>query len=252
MRRQLRTITIAATAMLITVGWASAAAAAGPPFELSMKRDRLVGGSRGTLVFAMDRIEYRTTDTDDARRWAYDQVNQLQILSPTRIVVRTYEDRGLLRLGADRTFDFTVIDSTVGPALVRFLLDRVSRPVVTAVMPPLSGERLFSALVKHHRQGRGSEGVLVMYDTQLVYLTEEEEDSRYWRFTDIFSVLRLDRYRLQITVYEGGGGSTRAFVFELKSDLPDGYYDALWARVNPPALERMPPSTAGLPALAGS
>lgn len=252
MRRQLRTITIAATAMLITVGGASAAAAAGPPFELSVKRDRLVGGSRGTLVFAMDRIEYRTTDTDDARRWAYDQVNQLQILSPTRIVVRTYEDRGLLRLGADRTFDFTVIDSTVGPALVRFLLDRVSRPVVTAVMPPLSGERLFSVLVKHHRQGRGAEGVLVMFDTQLVYLTEEEEDSRYWRFTDIFSVLRLDRYRLQIAVYEGGGGGTRTFVFELKSDLPDGFYDALWARVNPPALERMPPSTAGLPALAGS
>lgn len=252
MRRQLRAITIAATATVITLAWTSAAAAAGPPFELSVKRDRLVGGSRGTLVFAMDRIEYRTTDTDDARRWAYDQVNQLQILSPTRIVVRTYEDRGLLRLGADRTFDFTVIDSTVGPALVRFLLDRVSRPVVTAVMPPLSGERLFGALVKHHRQGRGAEGVLVMYDTQLVYLTEEEEDSRYWRFTDIFSVLRLDRYRLQITVYEGGGGSTRTFVFELKSDLPDGFYDALWARVNPPALERTPPSTAGLPALAGS
>ena len=252
MRRQLRTITIAATVMLITLAWAAAAAAADPPFELPVKRDRLVGGSRGTLVFAMDRIEYLTTDKDDARRWAYDQVNQLQILSPTRIVVRTYEDRGLLRLGADRTFDFTVIDSTVGPALVRFLLDRVSRPVVTAVMPPLSGERLFSVLVKHHRQGRGAEGVLVMYDTQLVYLTEEEEDSRYWRFRDVFSVLRLDRYRLQVTVYEGGGGSTRTFVFELKSDLPDGFYDALWARVNPPALERMPPSTAGLPVLAGS
>ena len=250
MPRLLTVTTIAATAIILVA--ASRASAAGPPFELSVKRDRLFGGSRGTLVLAMDRIEYRTTDKEDARRWAYDEVKQLQILSPTRIVVRTYEDRGVLKLGADRTVDFTVIDGTVSPDLVRFLLDRETRPVVTAVMPPLTGERLFSVLVKHLRQGRGSEGVLVLYDTQLVYLTEAEEDSRYWRFTDIYSVLRLDRYRLQITVYEGGGGDTRTFAFELKTSLPDGFYDALWARVNPPALELMPPSTAGLPVPAGS
>jgi len=250
MYRLLSIVTIALP--VIILGAASHAAAAGPPFELAVKRDRLVGGSRGTLVFAMDRVEYRTTDKDDARRWEYDAVKQLQILSPTRIVVRTYEDRGALKLGADRTFDFTVIDGTVSPDLVRFLLNRVSRPVVTAVMPPLRGERLSGVLVKHLRQGRGSEGVLVLYDAQLVYLTEAEEDSRYWRFTDIYSVLRLDRYRLQITVYEGGGGGMRTFVFELKSDLPDGFYDALWARVNPPALERMPPSAPGMPVPAGS
>lgn len=235
MRRQLRTIMIAA--MLVTLGWASAAAAAGPPFELPVKRDGLFGGSRGKLVFAMDRIEYQTTDKDDTRRWAYDQVKQLQILSPTQIVVLTYEDQGFLRLGADRKFDFRVIDGAVSAELVRFLLDRVERPIVTAVMPPFRGERLFSTLVKHQRQGRGSEGVLVMYDKQLLYLTEEEDDSRYWRFGDIYSVHKLDRYRLQLTVYEGGSGDTRAFVFELKSDLPEEFYDALWARVNPPGLE---------------
>ena len=229
--------------MLVTLGWASAAAAAGPPFELPVKRDGLFGGSRGTLVFAMDRIEYQTTDKDDARRWAYDQVKQLQILAPTRIVLLTYEDQGLLRLGADRKFDFRVIDGTVSAEFIKFLLDRVGRPIVTAVMPPFRGERLFSALVKHQRQGRGSEGVLIMYDTQLLYLTEEEEDSRYWRFGDIYSVQRLDRYRLQVTVYEGGSGDTRNFVFELKADLPERFYDELWARVNPAALELGRPVT---------
>lgn len=218
------------------VGYASPTVAAGPPFELPVKRDRFLGGSTGTLVFALDRIEYRTADKDDVRRWAYDQVKQVQILAPTRITVLTYEDRGLLKLGADRAFHFTVVESAVSPELVRFLLDHVSQPIVTAVMPPFDGERLFTALVKHQRQGRGSEGVLVMYDTQLLYLTEQEEDSRYWRFKDIYSVLRLDRSRLQVTVYEGGSGHTRTFVFELKADLPDGFYDALWARVNPSSL----------------
>ena len=39
------------------LGGASSAAAAGPPFELSVTRDRLIGGSKGTLVFEWDRVE---------------------------------------------------------------------------------------------------------------------------------------------------------------------------------------------------
>ena len=221
MRRQLFSTVIAA--VFVSLAWGSSAAAAGPPFALLVKRDGLFGGSRGMLVFARNRIEYQTTDKDDARRWAYDQVQQLQILSPTRIVVLTYEDQGFPKLGADRKFDFKVTDGAVSADLVRFLLDRVDRPIVTAVMPPFRGERLFTALVKHQRQGRGTEGVLVMYDKQLLYLTEQEADSRYWRFGDIYSVQKLDRYRLQLTVYEGGSGETRSFVFELKSDQPEDF-----------------------------
>jgi hypothetical protein len=227
-------ITTLAVALVI-LGYASSAAA-GPPFELSVKREKLMGGSKGTLVFSAEAIEYRTTDTDETRRWAYEDVKQVQVLSPTRIAVLTYEDRGLLTLGADRTFDFTVVQDTVSPGLVTFLLERIPQPVVTAVMPEYRGDALSRVRVKHQRQGRGGEGALVLYDRQLVYVTERAEDSRFWRFGDIYSVLRLDRSRLQITVYEGGGGDTRTFVFALKSDLPDGFYDVLWARVNPSRL----------------
>jgi stalled ribosome alternative rescue factor ArfA len=211
MRRHLFT-TVAATAVLLLVQ-AYPAEAAGPPFDLSVKKDRFLGGSKGTLIFTTEGIEYRTTNKDDARRWTYDDVKQLQILSPTRIAVLTYEDQGRLKFGADRTFDFTVVQDT-------------------AVMPQYGGEPLFRARVKHQQQGRGSQGMLAMYDRQLLYVTEQEGEARYWRFSDISSVLQLDRYRLQVTVYEGDSGETRPFVFELKSDLPEGFYDALWARVN--------------------
>ena len=236
MYRQACRTTIAAT--LIILGFVVTAAAAGPPFELSVERDRLVGGSKGTLVFTTDGIEYQTPKKDDARRWSYDDIRQLQILSPSRIAVLTYEDRGVLRLGEDRTFEFTLLQGSVSPELVAFLLGRIDRPVVTAIMPEDAGDPLFRVRVKHQRWGRGSEGTLVLYDRQLVYLTERG-DSRYWRIADIYSVLSLDRYRLQVTAYEGGGGSTRTFVFELKADLPEQFFDALWARVNPPALQRM-------------
>ena len=246
MPRQLRTTTLAV--LLVSLGWVTSAAAAGPPFELSVKRDRLFGGSTGTLAFTVEGIEYQTKNTDDARRWPYDEVKQLQILSPTRIAVLTYEDRGRLRLGADRTFDFTVVQSAVSSELVTFLLERVSRPVVTAVMPQYGGEPLYRVRVKHQRQGRGSDGTLVMYERQLLYVTEQDDDSRFWRFGDIYSVQRLDRYRLQVTVYEGGSGDTRAFVFELKADLSERFFDELWARVNPPALELGRPVTTNLAA----
>jgi hypothetical protein len=245
MRRHL-IATITGVAFIVLVQAYSAAAEAGPPFELSVKRDRLLGGSKGTLIFAEDTIEYRTMDKDDARRWAYDDVKQVQILSPTRIAVLTYEDRGFLRLGADRTFDFKILQNSVSSELATFLLERISRPIVTAVMPRYSGNPIFRVRVKHQRQGRGSEGALVLYEGQLLYLTEKEDDNRYWRFPDIYSVLQLDRYRLQITAYEGGSGETRPFVFELKSDLPEGFYDALWARVNQPALDMAKPDDARL------
>ena len=175
-------------------------------------------------------------------------MKQVQILSPTRIAVLTYEGRGLLRPGADRTCDFKVVQNTVSSELVTFLLERVDRPVVTAVTPRFDGEPLFSVRVKHRRQRRGSEGTLVMYDRQLLYVTDQKDDGRYWRFADIYSVQKLDRFRLQITVYEGGGGDTRLFVFELKSDLPEGFYDALWARVNPAGLEMPRPADSKLAA----
>ncbi|MBI2185496.1 MAG: hypothetical protein HYU37_00060 [Acidobacteria bacterium] len=234
-------ILAAAAALLLP---ALPASADSPPFELAVKRAQRFGGSTGTLVFSVEAVEYRTADKDDARRWSYEAIKQVQILSPTRIRVLTYEDQVGLRLGADRTFDFTIQNGAASPELVTYLLARIDRPVVTAVMPQYGGEPLDRLRVKHQRQGRGSEGTLALYDRQLVYLTEQEEASRYWRFADIDSVLRLDRFRLQITVYEGGG--TRPFVFELKSDLPDGFYDALWARVNPSGLELQSPASRDL------
>jgi hypothetical protein len=228
---------IVITAAVMVLASASWVGSAGRPFELTVKKDQSIGASRGTLRFTEEGVQYDTTETKDARTWAYGDIKQLQVLSPTRIAVLTYEDQGRLRLGADRTFTFDVVKGAVSPELVGFLLSRVERPLVTAVMPPGAGPVLFRLPVKHQRSRRGSEGTLVMREDHLAYLTERETDARYWRFADIFAVLPLDPFRLQVQAYEGGSGSTRTFVFELKSALPSAFYDALWARVNPSAAD---------------
>lgn len=224
-------------ACLVICGAPAWAGAAGPPFELSVKKDHVWGASRGTLVVGPDNVQYRTADEDDARAWSYDDIKQWQILSPTRITVLTYEDQGRLKFGADRTFRFEVEQGVVSAEMVTFLLGRTGRSVVTAVTPLIEGEPLFRVSVKHQRRGRGSEGTLALYDAHLLYLTARAGESRYWRFGDVFAVLRLDRHRLEVLAYEGGGGDTRPFVFEIKAELPDGFFDALWARVNRTAFD---------------
>ncbi len=229
-----RLVAICALCTALAIGPTRLAAAAdGPQFSLSVKRSHLVGSSAGALNITASGIEYDTTDKSDARRWNYSDIKQLQIQSK-RITVLTYEDQGRLKFGADRSFDFELRDGSVSPEIVAFLLAHTDRPVVTAVLPPLSETPLFRLLVKHERHGRGSDGVLLMYENALVYGTERGSDTRYWRFGDIFAVLPLDRDRLQILAYEGGGGELRPFTFQLKSELPDAFARALWAHVNPP------------------
>ena len=86
--------------------------------------------------------------------------------------------------------------------------------------------------MKHAKAGRGSDGTLVLYNTGIAYLTTRDGQARFWRFRDVFGVLALDRYRLELLVFEGGSGEARPFLFELKTGLPSGMYDALWQRIN--------------------
>ena len=222
----------------------SGPAAAQAEYALPVKRGHLVGSSSGTLRITPTGIEYDTTDKADARRWTYSDIKQLQIRSPKHITVLTYEDQGWLKLGADRRFAFELREDGVNPEIVAFILNHTDRPVVSAVLPSLSATPLFQLPVKHERHGRGSDGVLLMYDDGLAYRTERSADTRYWRFGDLFAVLPLDRNRLQVLAYEGGAGELRPFTFQLKSEMPEAFERALWARVNPPAPFAAVPETA--------
>jgi hypothetical protein len=223
-----------------TIAWVAgvllvaATPAASQTFDLAVKRPHLVGTSHGTLVIGDQGVEYRTADKADARRWTYVEIKQIQVQSPTRIVVRTYEDQGWTRLWADRAFEFEVEKGQITAVLAAFLLAKIPRPVVTAVLPPLTGTARYRVPVKHERGRRGSSGELALYDDALVYESMEAGASRYWRFGDLVSVYALDRFRLEVLTYEGGGGDTRSFSFLLKTDLPPGFSDRLWAILNAP------------------
>lgn len=225
---------ILSCATLVALSWVSPAVAADQALELAVKNPHMVGASHGTLVFGDQGVQYRTTDKKDARSWSYEDIKQVQILSPTRVVVRTYEDQGWTKMWVDRAYEFQITKGTVTPALVTFLLAKIARPVVTAVLPALDATLRLRVPVKHVRGRRGSNGALLLYSDALVYQSTQPDASRYWRFGDLASILTLDRYRLEVVAYEGGAGETRPFLFQLKTDLPPGLYDALWSALNPP------------------
>ncbi len=195
--------------------------------ELSVKG----AGSRGTLVFTSDAVEFKAAEAGKARTWRYQDLKQIRIESPKKIALDTFEDRSRWRLGADRTETFEVTSGEVSGETVAFLLAHVARPVGTAVLPGNLGEAATRVPVKHRRFGRGSQGTLALHATGLAYVADPRADSRFWRFADLQSVLRTSPFELLVTAYEGG--ALRTYAFDLKAPFPQDAFDALWAQVNP-------------------
>lgn len=218
-------------AALLALSIGTPALAAGQ-LEFPVSTGHLGHGSRGTLMFDDSGVEYKTSKKDANRRWTYDEIKQVQVRTPTQLVLRTYDDRGAFRWWTDRDVAFEVTDGEFTPELSAFLLKATSRPVLMAVLPPPSGRLRDSAPVKHLHGRAGEAGDLLLYENALVFRTTRPGESRYWRFKDLASVFTSNRFRLSVVAYEGGGGDTRSFDFQLRADLPAGFFDALWSSVN--------------------
>ena len=92
--------------------------------------------------------------------------------------------QGWLRLGADRTFEFTVTDGVIPPSLVTFLWEHLPNPVVTAVSPAVATTAQKSVPVKLRQRLQGSHGVLELRERRLTYVTDRAEHQRIWRPAD--------------------------------------------------------------------
>lgn len=222
-------------ACVVGAVWLTATAAVAQPFELTVRKDKLFGAGEGVLVFTARGVDYQTTDAEDARQWVYDDLKQIQILSPTRLVMETYEDQGWMRFGADRTFRFEVVGDPVSEELVAFLLGRVPHPLVVAVVPTLDSVPRFRVPVKLRQRIRGSDGTLELWDDHLAYRSDRDDHTRVWRFADLHVVFQPDRHRLTVQAYEGGGDQTRAFEFDLKTPLQQGALEAIWEEMHGPS-----------------
>ena len=206
-----------------------AAVADAQPYALDAREDATIGSHPGTLRVGDNGLVFEAKEPKNSRRWNLDEVRQFRIESSRRVVIETYHSHGWRHAGRSRTYRYGTA-SPIPRELVAFLLTRLSRPLVTAVLPPRATSVGLSVLVNH--EGTDTAGTLVLYDDGLAFETTRDGYARFWRFADLDAVLRQDQFRLYVAAYEGSREHVRPFVFTLKQDLPSALYDRLWSRLN--------------------
>ena len=205
-------------------------------FQYSVRHHHTLKDCKGVLTLTGTGGEYKTAHKKDSRKWSFDEIRLLRVESPTEISILTYEDQKRY-IGKDRTFSFQLVDGKVGGDLSAFLLTRVRRPMVLAVLPapsPDAEKPAFEIRAKHLHTIEGALGVLRIYPDRIIFQAAKEGDSRYWRLSDINRFAQPDRYRFQIVSdVPMTGGPTEAYNFQLLDELPSGVYDYLWIRLHP-------------------
>jgi hypothetical protein len=192
---------------------------------------------KGELVFKEDTVEYATPHKDHAHVWKYRDIQQLGLIGPQEVIVLTYEDQKI-KFGKDRGFHFKITKGEITPAFWAYLETKVTKPLVSAVLPAQISPR-FQIPVKHLRGWGGTQGVLEISDQYVVYRTESKKDSRVWRYENISSLGSTGPYQLRLTTMErvnGENGAEKNFVFDLKERLNGEAYDFIWWKLNGPKI----------------
>ncbi|RPJ56718.1 MAG: hypothetical protein EHM23_22755 [Acidobacteria bacterium] len=205
--------------------------------RLAVKHDHLWKSCQGVLIFDDQGVRYETKELKHARNWKYEDIQQLGI-EPKKVVVLTYQDRKLY-LGKDERFTFVVTEGQVDDSLRALLESRLTRPLVSSVLPEETGVK-YRIPVRHRKTVTGTQGLLEFSDHYVIYRTPDQRDSRIWKYEDLVSVGTTGPYQLRITATERTGGEFgggRNFVFDLKEKLPAGAYDFLWNKINRPKID---------------
>lgn len=204
--------------------------------RFDVRHDHWRGSGAATLVVGEQTISFQEQNKKGEVRhtgeWRYSDIQELKV-SPETLTVVTYKDRKW-RLGADQEFKFSLAPGPTFEAVYPLLKDRLDQRFVAALseQPALT---LWEVPVKRLGTIRGSEGVLRVASDRIVYSTDQEGQSRTWRYQDIDNISTSGPFELTVTTFERSQrhyGSRKAFNFQLKQPLEEAKFDHLWRRLN--------------------
>ena len=208
-------------------------------FRYPVEHDHTFKSCKGELVINRDGVEYRTGNKEHARKWSYTDIRMIKLVSPRKLEVISYES-SRMKFGGDKTFEFKVLTGGVTKEVSDFLLSRVGRPLATSFVASEEKPR-FEIPVRHRHSFGGDQGRLKIYADRVIYESEKQAGSRYWRWSDVKGISRTGPYQFSITTFEPQlGGPTKTYNFDLKEPMGDSMYDYLWAQVYRPTLPASP------------
>jgi hypothetical protein len=217
----------------------------------SVRHDHAIGSGKGELVIRSGGFEFRGEgdEAEHSRSWRDEDIKRIEIRSAA-IEIFAYEAARVpvvprqlpwvektksLRIGAERAYEFHLVEGAVSPEVVRALLARFKRPIATTVVPNApedAGALLFEIPVFHRHVSGGESGVLRVYERHVVFDAERQDHSRQWRYSDIRDVGRLGRYAFELATWEDKRWTDgKSYVFDLKRPMAEAEYDTLWKRL---------------------
>ncbi len=241
-------------ALLIINLWQPTALAQDPvttSITYNVEHDHGIGSGKGELKITNETIEYIGVSKNEfshSKTWQDSDIKRIEFnKKELRIVI--YEESHLpiiprkapftdgkqVKIDNEHDYLFRLQDGEITEELATSLLERFQRPIATSVIPEKvieKGELLFELPVFHRHLRGGVSGILRVYQEFVIFNTEVEGKSRYWRYSDIRDIARLGHYKFELATYEGQLATDgKSYIFDLKRPMTDKEYDSLWKKL---------------------
>jgi hypothetical protein len=178
-------------------------------------------GSPGTLTLSKDGLVFDPTK-GSTLHWPFLEIQTFDLLSPHRLVITGYENRGWHEHGERKyRFDLSV---AMPPDIAAELAHRVAKPARNADPNPAATS--FATIPARHRTlAGGTNGALHFGPHGIDYLTTNGQGGRSWRWSDIQTLAEPDPFQLRVNSYR------ETFTFELKQPMSRELFDRLWDEI---------------------
>lgn len=212
---------------VLLLGFAAALPAADKTFD-AVQRKKLRPDVRGALVIGEEEIRFETRGGGRGLRRQYGEIQSLDRLGPTELVIVTYENALPFR-GRGKRYRFSLTSGEIDGAMFAGMAERLAKPVSNRAFSIPAEDAAFDAGAKHLHRAGGCQGRLVFSAKAAWFQSADGRHSREWLLDrDIDSVWSAGPYRLDIHARDPGGayGITR-FRFLLKQPLDRQLYRRL-------------------------
>lgn len=210
-------------------------AAAADPVTIPVRHHHMRKGGLGQITIGEASISFREDGKkpQHSRVWAYDEIQQLFIGSDS-LKILTYEDV-VWSLRGDREYVFDKLPEKAALLILDTVKGRVDERRLVAAIPDLQSRPVWQVKAKRLEGRGGSEGTVLIGEDSIVYMSEERDASRTWHLRQLDNISTSGPFDLTVTTFEQGGsrfGGRRDFRFQLKTELNEDRYNALWRRLN--------------------
>ena len=223
--------TIGACVALVICGLCAAAA----PATIAVRHTHLRKGGVGELRIGESSISFHEIGKKQmhSREWPYVEIQQLTV-AQDYIRIVTYEDVRW-KLGSDREYAFDQLPEGTAQRVLDAVRGRIDERRLVVAIPHLPANATWQVKAKLLEGRSGTNGTVLASDGAIVYKSEKPDASRTWQFRQIENVSRSGPFDLTITTFERDGSrfeGRRDYRFQLKEELTEERYNALWRQLN--------------------